>query len=227
VLDISSPQWFSLLLASRHPDISVQYVNIIDRELDPYREIARALGLANLKYDRADARELSCPARSFDRVISISVIEHIYPAEDGDLRALREIARVLKPGGEFLLTVPCKAQGRIVYVDGAVYEREGQERKFFAREYDRASFASLVKRGGFKTESTWLLGERPGLLAIDHYEWGPARGTLLARLNIAGRKVISRLFHIVLDEPVARRYLTVSREGDGRLVNIAARLHRA
>ena len=49
-----------------------------------------------------DARKMSFKDSSFKSVLSVSVLEHI-PAVD---KVLREVYRVLKPGGRFLLTVP-------------------------------------------------------------------------------------------------------------------------
>jgi len=46
--------------------------------------------------------QLTLPGASFDRVVSISVIEHI----PDDSAAIREMARVLKPGGLLALTTP-------------------------------------------------------------------------------------------------------------------------
>jgi SAM-dependent methyltransferase len=50
----------------------------------------------------ADARGLPFADEKFDLVIATDVIEHV----DDDRKALGEIARVLKPGGTALITVP-------------------------------------------------------------------------------------------------------------------------
>jgi SAM-dependent methyltransferase len=51
---------------------------------------------------RADARRLPFPDAAFDRVIAAEVLEHI-PDDRG---AMRELARVLRPGGVMAVTVP-------------------------------------------------------------------------------------------------------------------------
>jgi ubiquinone/menaquinone biosynthesis C-methylase UbiE len=227
VLDLSSPQWFAMLLARKYPAVQFKYVNLVPRELDPYKEIARALGLNNLEYQIADARALNFAANTFDCVISISVIEHIFPAEGGDVTALNELARVLKPGGNMLMTVPYKAQGRVVYVAGPVYERAAIGQNFFAREYDEAMFGQLLQRIALSLRARKFICERPGLFAVDYYEWGPGRNTLPARINIKARKLFQRLLGLNLDRLLAQRYLSVSDEVQGRVVNIAAALHKA
>jgi SAM-dependent methyltransferase len=51
---------------------------------------------------RADVTSLPFPAASFDKVISSEVLEHL----EDDASAMREVARVLRPGGACAVTVP-------------------------------------------------------------------------------------------------------------------------
>jgi hypothetical protein len=41
----------------------------------------------------------------------------------------------------------------VVYVNGAVYEREGGNQVFFAREYDQSSFLRLAHASGYEAQS--------------------------------------------------------------------------
>jgi SAM-dependent methyltransferase len=74
-----------------------------DTDADP-RAMYRFLDDRGVKarLHRDDARDLHYDSGTFDLVVSFSTFEHIadYPA------ALREVARVLQPGGEFLLGMP-------------------------------------------------------------------------------------------------------------------------
>ena len=58
-----------------------------------------------------DATAMPFADGAFDRVIAAEVLEHI-PA---DARALREIARVLRPGGQLAVTVPAWLPERICW----------------------------------------------------------------------------------------------------------------
>ena len=63
------------------------------------RRLARERGLTNITFQRGDVERLPFPDASFDLVTSRYSAHH-YPHP---LAALREFARVLKPGGVFLL----------------------------------------------------------------------------------------------------------------------------
>jgi SAM-dependent methyltransferase len=170
-------------------------------------------------------RELQFDSGTFDRVISISVIEHVEPEKGGDVSALREVERVLRPEGEVLMTVPCKADGAVVYVDGAVNERGERERHFFAREYEERTLGSLIDATRLDRIGAWYISEREGLIPVDHYEWGPGKGKLLS-YPIRYRRLLELLIGRSADGLFARRYLVVAREPLSRLVNVAVRLRK-
>ncbi|MEZ0168119.1 class I SAM-dependent methyltransferase [Microvirga sp. TS319] len=66
-----------------------------------------------------DARELHFPARSFDFIFSFHALEHIPRPE----QALAEMARVLKPGGSYLIGTPNKSR-LVGYVGSAASFKE-------------------------------------------------------------------------------------------------------
>jgi len=85
-----------------------------------------------------DALNLDYPDQYFDRVFSISVIEHI--SYDGDSEVMKEIWRVLKPEGIFVLTVPVKKIYEIEYRDKDEYNLNPEKKSskyFFQRLYDK------------------------------------------------------------------------------------------
>jgi SAM-dependent methyltransferase len=60
---------------------------------------------------RGDATALPFPDASFDRIIAAEVLEHI----DDDAGALRELVRVLRPGGTIAATVPAFLPERVCW----------------------------------------------------------------------------------------------------------------
>src|SRR5205807_7355688 len=63
-------------------------------------DFCRARGLSKVKHGAAEA--LPYEDASFDLVTGLDVVEHL----DDDLSGLREMRRVLRPGGRALLFVP-------------------------------------------------------------------------------------------------------------------------
>jgi ubiquinone/menaquinone biosynthesis C-methylase UbiE len=74
-------------------------IDLTEAMLAQGRKLARDRGLQNVTFQRGDVERLPYPDASFDLVTSRYSAHH-YPHP---LAALREFARVLKPGGTFLL----------------------------------------------------------------------------------------------------------------------------
>jgi SAM-dependent methyltransferase len=227
VLDVGSPQWLTLALADAHPAVTFVYTNIIEKELAAFRRIADVLGLSNVTYQLEDVRALSFGDGAFDRVISVSVIEHIFPEVGGDEQALGELARVLRPEGRVHLTLPFKARRNVIYLAGAVYEREGAGKQFFAREYDREQLDALIAGSPFAIDGEAdLITERSGLFALDAYAWGPRSNRITRAAFGVAQLVTERVLRRSFEARLARRYLSASPTAAGRLVNIALVLKR-
>ncbi len=87
------------------------------------------------KLTRADIRRMPFQSGSFDVVTAMDVIEHI----DDDGAALREIARVLRPGGALLATVPAY---RSLWSEHDVALHH-------YRRYTAHNFRSVIAQAGF------------------------------------------------------------------------------
>ena len=167
VLDIGSPKLPTLVVA-RNARCELHSTDIRDYFIPSTAHFLTRTGLGHrlgrdLHLETQDARRLSYADGSFDRVFSISVLEHI--PDDGDSQAMREIARVLRPGGLTTLTVPFSARGhRDEYVKGDVYERVGTSAPtFYQRHYDMHSLHDrLVEPSGLTLLGTTFFGE-PGV----------------------------------------------------------------
>ncbi len=81
-------------LAQRYPQAELLGVDILDSNLEVARRDSQALG-ARVRYETGDAFALAAPDSAFDLV----VCRHMSQAVPDFPLALREITRVLKPGG--------------------------------------------------------------------------------------------------------------------------------
>ena len=171
ILDLASPQWFSLFLAHEYPKIEFIYVNILQNELDQIREAAQCLGIHNICYQIEDGRRLSFSSGQFDKVVSLSTIEHIAPDVGGDVAVMKELNRVLAPKGSFTFSVPLKTQRRLVYDDKhPVWERQVQQKNFYMRDYDMAQVQELLHQTGFSLTGSVPMYERIGLFSMEYWE---------------------------------------------------------
>lgn len=90
----------AILIRQRRPESTVVGVDGDPKVLGVARGKAAKASLA-IQFDEALADRLPYPDRSFDRVLSSLVLHHL--THDEKLAALREVYRVLKPGGGFHL----------------------------------------------------------------------------------------------------------------------------
>jgi SAM-dependent methyltransferase len=109
-------------------------------------EVAHERGLLTL---RADATRLPIDDAALDLVVAFDILEHI---EDDDL-AVREVARILRPEGTFLVAVP--ADPRLWSAHDVAVDH--------VRRYTRETLSSVLHRGGFEVVdmSSWNVLLRP------------------------------------------------------------------
>jgi SAM-dependent methyltransferase len=166
VLDIGSPKLPSLFLAARIGAL-VHATDLLDYFFVRYGTYADAvLGPRRALYrmEAQDARRLTYPDATFDRVFSISAIEHI--PDDGDRQAMEEIARVLRPGGLVCLTVPWGLTGYVEEFRRAgdpdtYWARSNGAPIFYQRAYDRRRLEErLIGNPAFELVDLSFWGER-------------------------------------------------------------------
>jgi ubiquinone/menaquinone biosynthesis C-methylase UbiE len=148
ILDVGSPKMLGLYLAQKK-QIKIMLTDISEINVDEYEVMWKALeerARGEASFSLQDARALQYQDAEFDIVYSMSVIEHIEGA-DGDARAIREMLRVLKPGGLLALSVPYGAhymeQQRIGF-SGAARKTGDQRTYFFQRIYDPAAIQQRI-----------------------------------------------------------------------------------
>lgn len=117
-----------------------------------YDESAAALAKSRgIEVLRGDATRLPFPDSRFDLAVSYDVLEHI----EDDGAVVREIARVLKPGGRALIAVPA---------DPRLW-RQHDVAVNHVRRYTRASLSVLFEEAGFQLDQvrSWNVLMRPAL----------------------------------------------------------------
>lgn len=145
-LDISSPRLFFIYLTSKHPHIQIEAINPDADDLNETAANLKILGLSEqVNLVSYDATQLPYPDNSFDVITSISVIEHI--PEYGDTLAMKEMWRVLKPGGKLVITVPCARLYYEEWRDRDTYglcSQQQHKKYFFQRFYDSTTIRSKL-----------------------------------------------------------------------------------
>ena len=168
VLDIGSPKLLALYLAIskkfnvistdiQDPEIFsvwLKYYN--DYLISPSKREDRS----SFRPEYQDARALSYPDNYFDMVYSISVIEHI--PGDGDSVAIKEVARVLRPGGSAIIEVPFSDKKYNSFVSKNVYDRQFSGHPiFYQRHYDCNSiYDRIIYPSELSVEEMYIFKER-------------------------------------------------------------------
>lgn len=106
------------------------------------------------KYEPADVKmditKIKYPAGSFDYIICNHVLEHVID----DLKAMKELRRVLKKNGWAILLVPI-ANMKSTYEDSNITSDEDRFREFGQHDHVRKyghDYIERLKKAGFKVE---------------------------------------------------------------------------
>ena len=197
VLDLASPKLLAVALARR--GVEVVSVDQLASEIEAWRTLTA--DQPRLRFEVADGRALPFEDAGFDHACSVSVLEHI--PEPGDEQALRELARVTRPGGRVVVTVPYAAAFREDWRDAPVYADGGggRGRHFFQRWYDDARLERLAAAApGLELVSRSVSRLRPNLNALYTGTFpllvplGPAFGLLARRREGPGGDVARLTF---------------------------------
>jgi SAM-dependent methyltransferase len=106
----------------------------------------------------ADACSLPFAADTFDAFTAISSLEHVV-GPTGDRQALSDAARVLKPGGHGLVTLPFRSAGSVVELTADL--------KLFQRHYSPQTLQRfLVEPSGLREVGRHHYGERLPFYAL-------------------------------------------------------------
>lgn len=232
-LDISSPKLLPFFLSiSGYRDLVIaDNVNYFSRDFSLFGEFFSFKNHIEL----LDAQRLPYASSSFDRISSVSVLEHI--PERGDSTVIHEVARILRPGGLFVCTLPAYAsyieewQKRPTFYWPAPQRQDG--RFFYQRRYDGPSIRNRLSHDHLFLEDTVYIAERPikepsfdenDMLLHNFYYIEKFRGIQLARkLSRQGLPLLPYLLYRSLSKQY--HYLTRD-EKDSNIRQVALKMRK-
>jgi len=132
ILDVGCGTGANLLMLSKYGD--AEGVDVSEDAL----AFCRERGLGNVKLGAAE--DLPYDDGTFDLVTALDVVEHL----DDDLAGLREMRRVLRPGGRVLLFVPT-----FMFLWGLQDDVSNHRRRYRMPELQR-----VLEQAGFEVERT-------------------------------------------------------------------------
>lgn len=199
ILDIGSPKLLSIYLA-KTLGADVYSTDIDDYFVGEYSALRSLEHVPPEKFHTQveDGRHLSFADNFFTKVFSVSVLEHI--PDDGDSACVREIGRVLAPGGRCMLTVPFSPESRMIYRKAnQIYwvkstEETDDQSTFFQRRYSEDDlYNRLIRPSGLRLKELRFVGERVLVNSKKEvFEYIPFYGAVLIGL---AHPMISRVCH--------------------------------
>lgn len=186
-------------------------VDVEPERLAEARDYARQHGLGNVEYLSTDGRVLPYPDASFDYVTCFDVLEHV----DDEQQTLREIARVLRPGGSLVISVPNKwylmeVHGFRLKPAAIPWNRVPlmswlptpiHERYAHARIYTRRRIVTTLGQAGFHIDSHQYV--MPPFDLVRHPAMRQALTSAFALAERSPLRVIG-LRHFMITRPAAR-----------------------
>jgi SAM-dependent methyltransferase len=119
---------------------------------------------------QVDITQLPMASETYDVVIANHVLEHI----DDDRLAMRELFRVLQPGGIALLTTPINPTRQETYEDATITDPVMRHAHFNASDHRRfygLDFANRLKDVGFSVETFRMTPAEEVIFGLLPMEW--------------------------------------------------------
>ena len=235
ILDVSSPKLLALCFALNGYDrvVAADLEDYFVKDFETYKKWSN-LSIKTSVFDAAS--KIPFPSSYFDKIYSVSVLEHI--PYNGDALALQEMLRVLKPSGTIVITLPAFTYYVEEWMVGNPYWQSVQNERnetFFQRRYDEESLKKLCSIQGATTEEVLLIAEKPidqpkigenGIMLHNSYLIDKV---LIAHwINVLGRRLKFLPFTRYLSELVVSRrshYLTAD-WGDPNIRQVAVKISK-
>ena len=185
----SRPKVLNIGVGSGHFEESALACGWEVHSLDPDATALERLSAVGVTAHVGYIEQMPLDSAQFDAVVASEVLEHLHDSQRA--AGLREIARVLKPGGWFLGTVPynenLKAGDVICPCCGTLFHRWGHQKSFTlnalraeltlyfeVRQLRRTAFVSFRDRGlfgQFKSLARLMLAWAGQMIAIPSIYW--------------------------------------------------------
>ncbi len=191
VLDLACGEGYGSELLARTAR-SVLGVDISQEAVD---HAAQTYARAHLSFQQGSADAIPAPDDAFDLVVSFETIEHV--PEEVQQAFLREVRRVLRPGGVFLVSTPDRA----LYTDARAYHNP-----FHVKEFSRAEFSAFLgqvfPRVSLLAQGTVMAGGQLVGVMAEHFR--------LTRVQGAAEEPLLYLVAVCSDRPVAAETAALS-----------------
>lgn len=153
-----------IYLAMKGADVaSIDYSSKAINEAKKRLETARQKHLIEnikIKVEQGDGRKLNFKDNSFDIVTSYSAIEHM-PSKNDRLKAVKEMARVAKPGGIVIITGPNYLNLPTTFLSKMMYKRIKEfEHRYTPSELKKMLTSSGLKIEKFDAESVYIIDKK-------------------------------------------------------------------
>lgn len=152
------------------------------------------------KGKKSDPKILPFPKNSFDAVFSVGVLEHVRETGGDEISSLKEIKRILKPGGLFICFHFPNKYSLVEFISRLISKKFHHQYKFTEKD-----IKELVKKSGLKI----LTIRRYGILPRNSFNYFPflRRSKTFAQVWDFLDKILGNLF-----SPICQNYLFVAKK---------------
>jgi ubiquinone/menaquinone biosynthesis C-methylase UbiE len=136
-------------------------IDISEKMLEIARGKAAAAGAGNIRFERAKIDDYTAADGSFDVVLGMSILHLVADRE----AVLRKVHRMLKPGGHFLSSTACLADGmgffRYIAPVGKALGLLP-----LLRVFTRKELVASIAAAGFEIVEDWQPGKNKGVFVV-------------------------------------------------------------
>ncbi|HVT00659.1 MAG TPA: methyltransferase domain-containing protein [Patescibacteria group bacterium] len=125
ILEIGSGQGFNTYYLSKNKNNDVTGIDLSRRDIAISKK-----RYPGVKYIYMDAEKLKFKKNTFDEIYAMDILEHV----DNLNKVLGEIARVLKPGGKFIVNIPYHRSEKWLLVVRPTFHKEIHHVRIFGEK---------------------------------------------------------------------------------------------